>query len=92
MAAAAANNQPAPWAGDANQWRIVWHTPGDPPDALIVRRFSDAWGRAQPPAADDEPGWTYTRRANLWAQLAEGQLVRIAWRDDDGTFITLQRL
>ncbi len=87
-------NAPAanPWAGDQNQWEITWHTPNDPPDTHIVPLFRNAWPAAQPPAADDEPGWTYTRRADVWPDLAQGQTVRIAWRDDNGAFVTLRRM
>jgi hypothetical protein len=84
--------QQNPWAGDAHWWRIVWHWADDPVETEVIRRFSNAWGAAQPPAADDEPGWTYTHRANLWEALQTDQPVRVAWRDDDGTYITLQRL
>ena len=91
MAAAAAAAL-HPWAGDANQWRIVWHFPDEEADVLIVNRFRNAWATAQPPAPDDEPGWTYTHRMNVWGNLLAGQTVRIAWRADDGSFVTLQRL
>lgn len=84
--------QPLPWAGDQNQWEITWHEPNRPPEVLIVHRFANAWGRAQPPAADDEPGWTYTRRADIWPLLVGAQTVRVAWREDDGTFTTLRRM
>jgi hypothetical protein len=66
--------------------------PNDPPDTYIVRRFANAWGQAQPPAPEDEPGWTYTRRADVWPALTQGQTVRIAWRDDNGAFVTLRRM
>lgn len=88
MAAQAQN----PWAGDDTRWEITWHEPNRPPDVLVVRRFANAWGRAQPPAADDEPGWIYRRRADLWPLLVDGQTVRVAWRDLDGSYTTLRRL
>lgn len=81
-----------PWAGDVSQWRITWYFPNEEPDILVVRRFANAWGIAQPPAADDEPGWIFTRRDDHWQDLSDGQMVFVAWRDDNGSFVTLQRV
>jgi hypothetical protein len=88
-----------PWVGDQNQWEITWYPPNPPdgppndePVVYIVRRFANAWGQAQPPAPEDEPGWTYTRRADVWPALSQGQTVSIAWRADNGAFVTLKRM
>ncbi len=90
--AAAAPPPLNPWIGDVSQWQITWQVGNVPPEVEIIRRFANAWGVAQPPPPDEEPGWTYTRRLDVWQALSEGHAVRVAWRQDTGAFVTLRRL
>jgi hypothetical protein len=70
------------------QWRVTWILPGEENEQEIYSNFALAWASAQPPAASDEPGWTYTRKAD-----AEGkEQVRVAWRTDNGAYILLNRV
>jgi hypothetical protein len=77
----------------AHQWKIIWNFAGEDSTTEIYSSFITAWLISQPLAPEDDPGWTYTKRADVFADFTQGgKTVRVAWRQDDGSEILIQKL
>jgi len=76
-----------------HQWKIIWNYAGEEPAIDIYSSFTLAWLISQPLAPADDPGWTYTKKANVSEEFTQGaKTVRVAWRQDDGSEILLEKL
>jgi hypothetical protein len=77
----------------AHQWKIIWNYAGEESASDIYSSFTLAWLISQPLAPADDPGWTYTKRVDVSGEFTQGaKTVRIAWRQDDGSEILIEKL